>query len=134
MLKLNKILICLPFLFIQSCAGADKVALKCKEHSSYFILGKYYKFNADRYYLINYNKNEISGFTKNEIYKFNDLMISPEKITFTIPIDGVPKNYSIDRTSLDISAEKTTPHSIEKVIGKCSKTSPPNLSSYGKQI
>ena len=124
----------MPLLLIQSCESANKVALKCREHKVVSFPGKDFNHYDDRYYIIDYNKNQVFGFTNKEIYAFDSLMIAPEAITFTIPIDDDPMKYSIDRTSLAITAERTTNHSLEKIIGKCSKTQLPNLSSYGKQI
>jgi hypothetical protein len=130
----KSILLLLPLFFIQSCESVSKVALKCREQTNLFVLGQNYKYFDDFYYLIDYSKNEIFGYSPKEIYRYKDLMVAPVAITFSKPRDEADKIYSIDRNSLDISAERTTPYSTEKVVGKCSKTPLPNLSSYGKQI
>ena len=133
---MRKLLICLPLLFIQSCASANQIALKCKLHTVSKYASSEFKFDDDVSYLIDYTKNEISAFTDKKIYKFKNLVLAPEVISFTIPTVNGDEEMSINRNSLVVSGgrSKMGGYFTKKITGKCSKTSLPNLSSYGKQI
>ena len=143
---MRKLLIFLPLLFIQSCASANQVALKCNLHTYIKSAASEFNFDDVASYLIDYGKNEISTFSDSKIYRLNNLVVAPEVISFTIPkenhvtVDGkistVDGEISINRNSLVVSGGWTEVgwFYTKKITGKCIKTSLPNLSSYGKQI
>jgi len=132
----KKLLLLLPLLFIQSCESANQIALKCKLHTVSKYASSEFKFDDDVSYLIDYTKNEISAFTDKKIYKFKNLVLAPEVISFTIPNVNGDEEMSINRNSLVVSGGRSevVGYFTKKITGKCSKTSLPNLSSYGKQI
>ena len=123
-------------LLIQSCTSANQIALKCKLHTVSKYATTEFKSDDNVSYLIDYTKNEISAFTDKKIYKFKNLVLAPEVISFTIPTVDGDEDMSINRNSLVVSGGRSEVgwYFTKKITGKCSKTSLPNLSSHGKQI